>query len=43
MKMNTVLTEVDERGVAVVTLNRPEVHNAFDDVLIGRLTEDGIL
>lgn len=39
MKMNTVLTEVDERGVAVVTLNRPEVHNAFDDVLIGRLTE----
>ena len=27
-----VISEVDERGVATVTLNRPEVHNAFDDV-----------
>ena len=27
-----------EGAVATVTLNRPEVHNAFDDVLIARLT-----
>ena len=34
-----VISEVDERGVATVTLNRPEVHNAFDDVLINSLTQ----
>jgi methylglutaconyl-CoA hydratase len=34
-----VLTEIDPRGVASLVLNRPEVHNAFDDVLIGRLTD----
>lgn len=28
-----------ENGVASVTLNRPAVHNAFDDALIARLTE----
>lgn len=26
-------------GVATITLNRPEVHNAFDEALIGELTE----
>lgn len=36
---DTVLVATDDRGVATVTLNRPEVHNAFDDALIGRLTE----
>jgi methylglutaconyl-CoA hydratase len=31
---------VDERnGVALVTLNRPDVHNAFDERLIAELTE----
>ena len=30
--------EIDARGVAYVTLNRPEVHNAFDARLIGELT-----
>jgi methylglutaconyl-CoA hydratase len=36
----TLLTlESDRRGVASVTLNRPEVHNAFDDRLIGELTQ----
>lgn len=34
----SVLFEVDERGVATVTLNRPEKHNAFDDALIKELT-----
>lgn len=38
MTDNAVTFEVDERGVAYLTLNRPEVHNAFDDVVIGQLT-----
>ncbi len=41
--MDTVLVNIDDRGVARLTLNRPEVHNAFDDALIlnliGKLTE----
>lgn len=36
---NIVLSAIDERGVATVTLNRPEVHNAFDDILIRGLTD----
>lgn len=37
--MNQVYTEVsiDPRGVATLTLNRPEVHNAFDDAMIAEL------
>ncbi|MDD3652091.1 enoyl-CoA hydratase/isomerase family protein [Immundisolibacter sp.] len=34
-----VLWTIDHRGVATLTLNRPQVHNAFDDVLIAELTE----
>ncbi|HLY56344.1 MAG TPA: enoyl-CoA hydratase-related protein [Stellaceae bacterium] len=34
-----ILQAIDERGVATVTLNRPEAHNAIDDALILRLTE----
>lgn len=30
--------DIDRRGVAHVTLNRPEIHNAFDDKLIAELT-----
>ena len=37
MADDTVLVEVGG-GVATLTLNRPEVHNAFDDALIARLT-----
>ena len=33
-----VIYHLDERGVATVTLNRPEKHNAFDDSLIAELT-----
>ena len=36
---DVLLTHVDDRGVATLTLNRPEVHNAFDDKLIAELTE----
>lgn len=35
---NSVLVNIDNRGVATVTLNRPEIHNAFDDGLIAELT-----
>jgi len=39
MSHDVVLTETDDRGIATLSLNRPDVHNAFDDALIGRLTE----
>jgi methylglutaconyl-CoA hydratase len=38
MSSETVLLEVDARGVATVTMNRPEVHNAFDEALVDKLT-----
>ncbi len=37
MTSQAVLWSVDARGVATVTLNRPEVNNAYDDALIGGL------
>ncbi|MEM7679322.1 MAG: enoyl-CoA hydratase-related protein, partial [Myxococcota bacterium] len=33
-----VTLRVDERGVAWVTLNRPEKHNAFDNKMIAQLS-----
>ncbi len=36
--MKTINVETDPRGIAIITLNRPDVHNAFDDVMIGELT-----
>ena len=36
-----VLIEVDDRGVATVTLNRPEVNNAYDEA-ITTPTEDSV-
>ena len=35
---DALLVATDARGVATVTLNRPEIHNAFDDRLIAELT-----
>ncbi len=35
----TVTNSIDSRGVATVTLNRPEKHNAFDDAVIAELRE----
>jgi methylglutaconyl-CoA hydratase len=39
MSEQTVNTLIDSRGVATVTLNRPEKHNAFDDAVIAQLRE----
>ena len=33
----TILLETDERGVATVTLNRPDKHNALNGTLIGEI------
>jgi methylglutaconyl-CoA hydratase len=34
---DALMHSLDERGIATLTLNRPEVHNAFDDALISEL------
>ncbi|MCW8891401.1 MAG: enoyl-CoA hydratase/isomerase family protein [Sedimenticola sp.] len=39
MAENSVTLDLDDRGVATLTINRPEIHNAFDDVLINRLLQ----
>jgi methylglutaconyl-CoA hydratase len=36
--MTQLLSQLDTRGVLTLTLNRPEVHNAFDRELIDELT-----
>lgn len=36
---STVLSALDARGVATVTLNRPDKHNAFDAEMTGALNE----
>jgi methylglutaconyl-CoA hydratase len=40
MSIAALLSETDEHGRATITLNRPEMHNAFDDTLINALTEE---
>jgi methylglutaconyl-CoA hydratase len=40
MSEQSILMAVDERGVATLTMNRPELHNAFDDALISALTAE---
>ena len=35
---STFLEVVDDRGIATLTLNRPDRYNAFDDALIAELT-----
>jgi methylglutaconyl-CoA hydratase len=39
MKDSVLLTTIDNRGVARLTLNRPEVRNAFNEKLIGALCD----
>lgn len=36
--MKTISTHIDDRGVATVTMNNPDKHNAFDDGIIAELT-----
>ena len=38
-QFTTIRVETDHRGVATVTMDRPEVRNAFDDTLIAELGE----
>ena len=40
MSIAAILSEIDEQGRATITLNRPEMHNAFDDTLISALIEE---
>jgi methylglutaconyl-CoA hydratase len=40
MTEDTVLIDIRADGRATVTLNRPDVHNAFDDALIRRLSKE---
>ena len=40
MSEQSVSSRIDGRGVATLTLNRPQVHNAFDDHLIASLTHE---
>lgn len=35
---HSILVSQDNRGVATITLNRPQVHNAFDELMIAELT-----
>jgi methylglutaconyl-CoA hydratase len=37
---NYLLTNIDASGVATLTMNRPEVHNAFDDSLIAMMISE---
>ncbi len=37
--MSHLKTNIDERGVATLSLNKPEKHNCFDDTLILEITE----
>ena len=38
MTDTSLLIEIDPRGIASVTINRPEVLNAFDEDLIGQIS-----
>ena len=37
MNDQIILSERDSTGVAIITLNKPDIHNAFNDVLISKL------
>lgn len=40
MTTPAILTDIDAQGVATLTMNRPELHNAFDDLLIAAMTAE---
>lgn len=35
---SSIIVDINNNGVARITLNRPELHNAFDDKVIKELT-----
>ena len=37
--MEPIILEIDARGIARLTINKAEAHNAFDDTLISDFTE----
>ncbi len=37
--MNTIKIERDARGVALIAMDRPEIHNAFDEIMIREIIE----
>ena len=37
-QFETIYVTLAETGVCTLTLNRPQVHNAFDELMIGELT-----
>lgn len=39
MNEQAILTHIDDLGRATLTMNRPEIHNAFDDDLIALMTQ----
>ena len=39
MADRSVLLQVDPRGAATITLNRPDVHNAFNEDMMLGLTQ----
>jgi len=40
MTASNLITEIDSDGRALLTLNRPEVHNAFDEALLANLVNE---
>ena len=40
MAEKVVLSAMDERGIATLTLNRPDVHNAYNGAMIEALVEE---
>jgi len=36
--MKTIQSNIDHKGVLTLSMNRPDVHNAFDSTMIGELT-----
>lgn len=38
MNNTTILVDLDSRGIATITLNNPDKHNAFDDTIIQELS-----
>lgn len=39
MAESALIYEMDTRGVVRITLNRPDIHNAFDDTVVDQLSE----